>query len=232
MRRRDASSSRWPCRWRQSTASPHGRSRFATGTRRRCTCGGPVGRWPRPELCSSLNSSTTLPPGRMSFPPRPHRTPNASASSSSSSGSLSGRTPPTSGCWLPRTRRSCAPPAATRRRSSTPSPAAGPSRWRLSGSGWRPTRATSTRSRCSSTRRSSRSLRGMPVAHRSSLAPPTAWRGSRATGRERPGWPRTSGGTAVGCATRRSGGSAIFTRWPLCPTGGRRRSSRGSGRGP
>ncbi len=45
------------------------------------------------------------------------------------------------------------PPAATRRRSSTRSPAAARSRSKPSGSAWKPTPPTSTRSRCSSTRR-------------------------------------------------------------------------------
>ena len=45
-------SSRWTCRSRRSRRTRGGRSRSGTGTSRRCTSGGPGGRWRRAELCS------------------------------------------------------------------------------------------------------------------------------------------------------------------------------------
>ena len=125
-------------------------------------------------------------------------------------------------------RRSAAPRGMSHPRSSTPSPEAAPSPWRHSGSAWRRTPPTSTPWPSSSTRLSSRFRRASPAAPRSSPAPTT----TRAAGPARTAWPRTCAATGSGCARRPGDASATSTRGRSCPTGRRRPSSPGSGRGP
>ena len=124
-RHRSASSSRSRCRWRRSTASRRARSRSATGTRRRCTCGGRAARSPpprgalRPARRRPVVASRAVPDRGGAGAERERLLRHHRASSSC------GRTRRNETVLAEAARqRSWRRPAATRRRSSTRSPAA------------------------------------------------------------------------------------------------------------